>query len=140
MTLRIQGMAPLIQVFDMRRSVSFYCEVLGFALISQSREGEEFDWCLLRLESSDSDDENVELMLNTAYEAPSRPDHPDPNRIAYHEDTGFFFGCEDLDAAFDHLRAHHVDATAPKTAPYGMRQIWLKDPDGYVICLQSPAK
>ena len=37
------------------------------------------------------------------------------------------------------VRAHGVDAEAPRVAPYGMRQVWLKDPDGYVLCLQWPA-
>jgi hypothetical protein len=25
----------------------------------------------------------------------------------------------------------------PKTAPYGMRQTWLHDPDGYQLCFQK---
>jgi hypothetical protein len=30
----IRGMAPLLQVFDMPTSIKFYCEVLGFEIIS----------------------------------------------------------------------------------------------------------
>ena len=33
MGIKIQGMAPLIQVFDMPRSVAFYRDVLGFELV-----------------------------------------------------------------------------------------------------------
>jgi glyoxylase I family protein len=27
----------------------------------------------------------------------------------------------------------------PKVAPYGMKQLYVKDPDGYVLCFQWPA-
>jgi catechol 2,3-dioxygenase-like lactoylglutathione lyase family enzyme len=132
MALKVSGCAPLIQVFDMPRSVSFYRDVLGFILVAQSQPGEDFDWALLRLGE-------VELMLNTAYERPYRPPAPDPVRIAAHADTALFFGCEDLDSAYTHLRARGVEARAPYVAPYGMRQLWLSDPDGYSICFQWPA-
>jgi len=78
-------------------------------------------------------------MLNTAYEADRRPVAPDPVRIAAHEDTCLFFGCKDLVAAYQHLRTHGVDVKEPKVAPYGMNQLWFKDPDGYGICFQYPA-
>jgi uncharacterized glyoxalase superfamily protein PhnB len=77
-------------------------------------------------------------MLNTAYEADQRPPAPDPPRVAAHDDTCLFFGCKDLDAAYQHLRAHGVSLKPPKVAPYGMNQLWFKDPDGYGLCFQHP--
>jgi hypothetical protein len=56
-----------------------------------------------------------------------------------HDDTALFFGCRDLDAAYEYLTSHRLEATKPKIAPYGMKQVWLKDPDGYVVCFQWPA-
>lgn len=136
MALQVQGLTPLIQVFDMPRSVAFYHDVLGFTVVETSRpregQADDFDWCLLRLNG-------IALMLNTAYEHGARPAAPDPVRTAAHDDTALFFGCRDLDAAYAHLRARGVDAKPPAVAPYGMRQLWLKDPDGYVICFQWPA-
>ncbi len=78
-------------------------------------------------------------MLNTAYEAEKRPPVPDPERGASHGDTCLFFGCEDLDAAYQHLRAHGLNVKEPKVAPYGMKQLWFSDPDGYGLCFQWPA-
>jgi glyoxylase I family protein len=78
-------------------------------------------------------------MLNTAYESDKRPAAPDPTRIKSHEDICLFFGCKDLDAAYQHLRANGVSLKEPKVAPYGMKQLSFKDPDGYGICLQWPA-
>ena len=64
---------------------------------------------------------------------------PIATRVAAHEDTCLFFGCKELDAAYQHLRTHGVNLNEPKVAPYGMRQLWFKDPDGYGLCLQWPA-
>jgi glyoxylase I family protein len=127
----IHGVAPLLQVFDMPTSLRFYRDVLGFTVWGSSQPGDDCNWCGLRLHGA-------EVMLNTAYEAEYRPPTPDLARIAAHEDTCLFFGCEDLDAAYHHLRAHGVNLKEPKVAPYGMKQLWFKDPDGYGLCFQWP--
>jgi glyoxylase I family protein len=77
-------------------------------------------------------------MLNTAYEADQRPASPDPARVAAHEDTCLYFGCEDLDAAYQYLCNRGVKAREPKIAPYGMKQLYFRDPDGYGLCFQWP--
>ena len=133
MGLEIRGMAPLLQVFDMPTSIAFYRDVLGFEVVSTSNPGaERFDWALLRLNG-------MELMLNTAYEADSRPPEPDRARIAAHDDTAIYFGCPDVDAAYAHLRSRAKNVKEPKVAPYGMKQLYVRDPDGYNLCFQWPA-
>lgn len=77
-------------------------------------------------------------MLNTAYEKEHRPASPDPARVACHEDTCLFFGCKNLDAAYQHLLSHGVNLNEPKVAPYGRKQLWFSDPDGYGLCFQWP--
>jgi hypothetical protein len=56
-----------------------------------------------------------------------------------HDDTALFFRCRDVDGAYAHLRGRGLDLAPPKVAPYGMKQLYLKDPDGYAICFQCPA-
>ncbi|HJR63601.1 MAG TPA: VOC family protein [Gemmatimonadaceae bacterium] len=132
MGIEIRGMAPLLQVFDMPTSIRFYRDVLGFELVSTSEPGDDCDWAMLSLRG-------VKIMLNTAYERGHRPPAPEAPRIAIHEDTGLFFALEDLDGAYGYLRSKGVEAEKPKVAPYGMKQMYLKDPDGYVLCFQWPA-
>ena len=132
MAINIRGMAPLLQVFDMPAAVHFYRDILGFELVTTSRPGDHFGWALLKLNG-------VEIMLNTAYEEDQRPPAPDPARVAAHNDTGLFFGCEDLDGAYRHLRAHGLSVKEPAVAPYGMKQLSVTDPDGYALCFQWPA-
>jgi glyoxylase I family protein len=131
MELKIGGLCPLLQVFDMPKSIAFYRDVLGFEVVSPVPEDDRCDWALLQLNES-------ELMLNTAYEADDRPSTPDVARFAAHGDTALFFDCADVDAAYAYFRGNGVDASAPVVRDYGMKQLYLKDPDGYEICLQHP--
>lgn len=137
MALQLTGLCPLLQVYDMPAALAFYRDRLGFELIEHSPEidapgGRYFHWAWLRLGGAD-------LMLNTAYDEGERPPLPDQARVAAHGDTGLFFGCPDVDAAYKALRAAGLDMKPPKIAPYGMKQLNLTDPDGYQLCLQAPA-
>jgi glyoxylase I family protein len=78
-------------------------------------------------------------MLNTAYEYDQRPQSPDPRRIASHGDTGLFVGAPNVDAVFAHLRAKGIEVNEPKVAPYGMKQLCVRDPDGFELCFQWKA-
>ena len=136
MPLTIRGLCPLLQVYDMPTSLAFYRDVLGFAIVDAApagRAGDAFEWAWLRRD-------DAELMLNTAYDPDDvRPPLPDPVRVAAHDDTALFLGCPDVDAAYVHLRARGVAAAPPTVAPYGMRQLYVKDPDGFTLCFQWPA-
>lgn len=134
MSIDVRGVCVLLQVFDMPTSVRFYRDVLGFEVVQTSaREGDQFDWGLLRLGEAT-------LMLNTAYEQEYRPPQPDKSLAAGHGDTCLYFGCPDVDAAYRHLVDHGVEVKEPKVAPYGMKQLYLRDPDGYALCFQWPAE
>jgi hypothetical protein len=71
--------------------------------------------------------------------ARATPANSDPARIAVHQDVILYFGCPDVDAAYAYLGAKGITAKKPKIAPYGMKQLYLTDPDGYQICFQWPA-
>ena len=133
MAIDVRGMTPLIEVFDMPTSLRFYRDVLGFEMVGQSSPGDNCDRCALRLKE-------IYLMLNTAYEQDERPPNPDPSRVHAHRDIGLFFRCPDPDAAYADLRDKGVDLKPPIDAPYGMRQLYLNDPDGYVLCFQWPVE
>jgi catechol 2,3-dioxygenase-like lactoylglutathione lyase family enzyme len=135
MNIEVRGVCALLQVFDMPTSVHFYRDVLGFEVVHTTtpREGDQFDWGLLRLN-------DTELMLNTAHEHDSRPAEPNPARIAAHRDTHLYFSCPDVEGAYRHLLAHGVEAEKPKVAPWGAKMLYLRDPDGYTLCFQWPEK
>lgn len=137
MTVAVGGMAPLLQVYDMNEALAFYRDALGFELVQASDEvetpeGRHVHWCWLKLG-------DAHLMLNTAYDSGERPPAREPARQAAHDDVCLYFECADVDAMADLLRSQGLEVEGPRTAPYGMRQTWLHDPDGYQLCFQRPA-
>jgi uncharacterized glyoxalase superfamily protein PhnB len=131
MRIKTTGMAPLIQVFDMKTSVAFYVDKLGFTLAQRSQEGEDhFDWCMLENGGS-------YLMLNTRYEQHERPPSPDPTRVDHHDDMSFYFRCTDVAAAYRMIKATGAPVTAPQKMHYGANEIRVTDPDGYNLFFQQ---
>jgi catechol 2,3-dioxygenase-like lactoylglutathione lyase family enzyme len=139
MALDFDGICPLLQVFDMPTSVKFYRDVLGFELVGNSpiingRDGNYFHWCMLRRG-------NNTVMLNTAYDEGERPPVPDPARFAAHGDTALYFGCPDVDAAYDRFLPRGVNVLEkPCTTGYKMRRFTIADPDGYNLSFQGAVK
>jgi uncharacterized glyoxalase superfamily protein PhnB len=135
--MKATGLTPLLSVFDMPEAIAFYLDVLGFEVVSHSpvieaAEGRYFHWAWLRLGGA-------ELMLNTAYDANERPLARNAADWIAHDKVCLYIACPDPDAAYAELTAKGLELAPPKVAPYGMKQLHLKDPNGYLLCLQAPA-
>ena len=133
MEIEVRGLSPLLEVFDMPTSLAFYRDKLGFRVTGDSGQGDESGWVMLELGPAT-------VMLNTAYDDGERPDTPDLTRIAAHRDTCIYFGCPDVEAAYEHVRSQGIECDPPSVAPYGMKQLYLLDPDGYNLCFQWPSE
>jgi len=125
----VQSLTPLLQVYDMQRSVAWYRDVLGFQVMSTYEPDGHLYWATLQLGGA-------VLMLNARYEDDERPPSPPPAQGR--EDTTLFFLCENVDAAYAELSNKAGRVSAPETAFYGMRQMEVIDPDGFVLCFQHP--
>ena len=128
--IRIDGMAPLLQVFNMPRALAFYRDILGFELVADSGNGDDSSWVWIELQG-------VHLMLNDQYEPGHVPPEPPAERVRWHDDTCLYFGCPDPDQAYEYLLSKGINVEPPKVAPYGMKQLYFRDPDGYNICFQT---
>lgn len=135
MTIVTDGMAPLLQVYDMPEALAFYQGVLGFEIVDASPvvdtpEGRFSHWMWLRLGPA-------HVMLNTAYDEGERPSARVETQQRWHNDVCLYFTCADVDAVHETLRSRIPDLKPPKDVPYGMRQLYLRDPDGYNLCFQT---
>jgi len=133
----LRGVCPLLTVFDMPRSLAFYRDTLGFEVVEAAPRHpqghpDNFGWAWLRHGS-------CEVMLNTLYDPDDpRPSVPDPARVEAHADAILYIGAPEVDGVYRHLVAAGLPAKAPSDAPYGMRQLYTKDPDGFGLCFQWP--
>ena len=130
MNSNLRGLTTLLQIFDMPRSLEFYRDLLGFAVVCTS-PGDHFTWAMLRRG-------DCTLMLNTAFDEGERPAEPDPARVAAHGDTILYFACDSVEEVRAYLRGKGWEADDPVSTYYGMRQLYAKDPDGYAVCFQHP--
>ena len=112
-------MTPLLFVFDIEASLRFYCDILGFTLKTRANY-----WAWIERDA-------VDLMLNTLYDPDQQPDKPDLTRAATHEDVTLYFGCPDVDAAYEELSTKGVTFVRPPTdQPWGLRTAHFADPEG----------
>ena len=136
MSIHLESGIPLFFVYDVPTAVAFYRDILGFEIVNISKPFSEakddFGWCLMRSGL-------VELMLNNAYENNIRPTEADASHLAAHRDTAIYFGCRDVDGAYTYLHSLGITAREPKVSYYGMKQLYVNDPDGYTLCFQWPA-
>jgi len=121
MSLNVQGMTPLIQVFDMPSSLAFYRDKLGFEVMQTSGQGDQSGWVMLKLN-------DAALMLNTMYEDPDRPLAPDLTRKSNHN------------AAYNYFLSNDIEVGKPYLTGYGFNAIDITDPDGYNLCFYWPAE
>jgi uncharacterized glyoxalase superfamily protein PhnB len=136
MAIEIQGLTPLLSVFDMPRALAFYRDMLGCSAIQTSpplsSNPDHVNWVMLRLG-------DATFMLNTAYDPENQPAAPEPARFAGHRDTTLYFACLNVDGAYRDLQERGLEIAPPSIAPYGMKQLYLNDPDENGLCFQWPA-
>jgi hypothetical protein len=60
-----------------------------------------------------------------------------PTSVRFYRDL---LGFALISAAYRHFTEQDVQARPPKTQAYGMRQVYLKDPDGYALCFHWPVR
>lgn len=117
----------------MPTSIAFYRDVLGFTVTGKSKsmsdDPDDVNWAMLQLGPAT-------IMLNTAYDPEHVPEAPDAARWSGHQDTCLYFGCPNVDGAYEYLVSKGLHIEPPRVAWYGMKQLYLKDPDGYGICFQ----
>ena len=140
MAFEVRSVCPYFEVYDMPASLASTSTSSASRSVNHAphRGGDDpyrYHWCWLRLGTAD-------LMLNTVYEFDEeRPTREEHLRQRGHRDTCLYFGCPDVDAAYTELTARGVVIDQPpKVAPYGMKQMYFTDPDGFGLCFQWKAE
>ncbi len=123
-TTAVHELVPLLFVEDIARSVAFYRDRLCFDMTGAWEPEGRLAWCRLQRGGSS-------LMLQQACDEDGPPE-------GRGRGVGFFFTCDDAEALFAEFTARGVDVAPPTVAFYGMKQLFVKDPDGYELCFQNP--
>jgi len=120
----VRELWPLLFVRDLAASVRHYVEGLGFQVAGSAHDEGGVFWCRLRRDG-------VSFMLQ---QAPAHMDLPRPPTRA----VAFYFICDDVERLQTEFTSRGVGVRPPEVAYYGMRQLFVADPDGYEICFETP--
>lgn len=119
---------PLIAVSDVEASSRWYQVVLG---ARSGHGGKDYEQLMFG--------ENMILQLHR-WEAHGHPHMGDPEKRPYGNGALQWFHTEDFDEAVE--RAASISATVldgPRENTNAThREIWLRDPDGYVVVISGP--
>lgn len=117
----IRRIVPLITVSDIQKSLEFYEAVLGFHRVGQDTDNGRLYWCRLKKDGT-------QIMLQEDKRERSIND----------QSITLCFITKNVDRVYEQLVANGLALEKPFDAPYGMRQIFLKDPDQHEIWFESP--
>lgn len=124
-TAEVTDLWPLLFVHDMKRSLAFYEEQLGFTRVGAAKgdDGAIF-WCRLQRGRA-----SLMLQQDCAEDGPT---------AGRGRGVGLYVICDDADRLYAEFTARGLALAPPTTAYYGMRQLTVPEPDGYYLCFESP--
>lgn len=120
----LQHLWPLLTVEDIQRSIAFYRDRLGFEVVAEASTAGTTYWCRLARQGGS-------LMLQQAEPAEDGPAEGRGRGIS------LYLVCDDADAMHAELVDRGLSLDPPQDAYYGMRQLFVPEPDGYAICFES---
>lgn len=140
------SLVPNLMVESVSQTAHFYCDVLGFKFIAGIRrfededspsnivtklDGEQsMDWANVKINPQDPG--SAELMFQSRRSLSE--DVPSLAGVTIGASQTLYFQMSDLNEHYARL-APVVDVVQPPVNKfYGMREWYLRDPDGYILC------
>ena len=116
--MRLTQLTPMLSVSDLRRTMAFYGDELGFTCRSSFGEPDPV-WCHLERDS-------VHLMFNQppAHEMAELPRRAKDFQVLY-------FYPDDVAGLYAACKAKGLPVTDLRVTSYAMKEFELRDPDGY---------
>jgi len=124
---------PLIAVRDVRLSRRWYQQLLGVKGLPEHEHRNSYDRLLI--------DGRLILQLH-AWDEEEHPNLINADAAPVGHGVLLWFEVEDFDAAVERARSLKAQVIEePKVNPNaGHREMWLRDPDGYVVVIASPGR
>ena len=123
----VTGVAALLMVTSMERSLRFYVDGLGFTRTNQWIVNGEIRWCWLELGGA-------ALMLQNCAKK-ILDSMPPGGKLG--QGVSLCFQCEDAIAIYHDVRSRGIEASEPQVGN-GLWDTVLTDPDGYRLHFESP--
>jgi|CXWL01.1.fsa_nt_gi catechol 2,3-dioxygenase-like lactoylglutathione lyase family enzyme len=114
---------PLLVVRDIEASVRFYRDALGFRVEGRAESDGGLFWCRVSRGGAS-------VMLQ-------QWDPEDGLIDGRGRGVTLYVLCDDVDLLYSELLSRKLRLDPPRTESYGMRQLFVPEPDGYALCFES---
>jgi catechol 2,3-dioxygenase-like lactoylglutathione lyase family enzyme len=115
---RLNRLTPMLSVADLKGTIAFYCDQLGFRCVGTFGDPDPV-WCHLQRDG-------VSLMFN---QPPAHEIRDLPRRAK--DFQVYYFYPDDVVALHADLKAKGLPVTDLRVTIYKMKEFELRDPDGY---------
>lgn len=140
--MKLKKLTPNFAVEDIKKTVEFYQNVLGFKLesaVAEDRSGLETEInpakeYLYAMMSKDGVEVMFQRIDNMAQDIPSFKD------AEVGASVSFYMESEDVDAVSEELKEKVEIVKEIETTWYGMRELYVKDCNGYVLCFAQDVR
>lgn len=121
---------PLLAVRDVRASTTWYERVLGVSRLGESDHDDIYQQLL--------DGDRLILQLH-AWDEEDHPNLANPAKAPVGHGVLIWFEVEDFNAAVDRVRRSKTKVVLgpQENENSGRQEIWISDPDGYIVVLAS---
>jgi catechol 2,3-dioxygenase-like lactoylglutathione lyase family enzyme len=116
--MHLERLTPMLSVADLRRTIDFYCNELGFRCTGTFGSPDPM-WCHLQRD-------RVDLMFN---QPPAAEMAELPRRAK--DFQVYYFYPDDVAALHAAWKSKGLPVTDLRVTVYGMKEFELRDPDGY---------
>jgi uncharacterized glyoxalase superfamily protein PhnB len=116
--MRLAGLTPMLETEDLKKTVKFYTDILGFECTGLYPEKNEPFWACVRKD-------DVEIMF-TARNEHSTVEKPTMTGSLY-------FHPDQVDEAWEQLRGKATIEYPIENFDYGMREFAIQDCNGYLL-------
>ena len=114
---------PLLWVKNIDKSIGFY-EEIGFKISETWKPNKNIQWCRVEFH-------NAALMLQQITDSETQ------QTIGEDKGIQLYFITDDVDAIYHRMQERGIEVSPPKIEFYGMKQVFLTDPDGRTLCFES---
>jgi catechol 2,3-dioxygenase-like lactoylglutathione lyase family enzyme len=116
--MKLNALLPMLSVSDLKRTMSFYRDRLGFQAVNTFGDPEP-RWCMM-------DRDGVRIMFN---QPPSKEMEKLPPQAK--DFQIYYFYPDDVAGLHSGWKSAGLPVTDPRVTHYGMKEFELRDPDGY---------
>jgi catechol 2,3-dioxygenase-like lactoylglutathione lyase family enzyme len=125
--MQIRHSAPLLNVHDMELSLEFYCGFLGFSVYEDYELDGDVLWAAIY-------SGEARLMLSMQ----DKDGSAERNKRENYADLVLYLYVDDATEAHRELSAKGLAPTEIEQEDVGLKEFYLRDPDGYEIGISSP--